>query len=145
VILHRNYVRATAWEKMRIAAMMKGGCILTLYRRDRGLAVPPSGKIECQHIVRDNKRLGHLYTIPLHAYYHQGRVPLGYDPRDARAAFGATLKDSMRVFRESHGVDDLDLWILLQKSMGMSTDLPPSKIVPRKLPQADVARPISQE
>ena len=142
MILHKNYVPATAWEKLRIAAMMKGGCVLTMYRRDRGLAVPPPGKIECQHIVRNNKRMGHLYTIPLHVYYHQGRVPLGYDPEGARFVFGATIKDSMRVFRESHGVDDLDLWVLLQKSMAMTTDLPPSKIFkrPEALPEAPVGQ-----
>lgn len=141
MIWHRKQVRATAWEKLRIDAMMKGGCILTMYRRERGLAVPPPGKIECQHIVRNNQRMGHIYTIPLHIYYHQGRVPRGYTLEDARELLGAALTDSMRVFRASHGVDDLDLWRYLQKLMGMSTELPPSKIVPRReaLPEADVA------
>lgn len=133
MIWHKNMQRPTAWEQMRIDAMMKGGCVLTMYRREQGLAVPPAGKVECQHIVRNNKRMGPLYTIPLHVYYHQGRVPRGYTPADARELLGATLKDSLRVFRESHGLDDLDLWFWLQKRMGMTTELPPSKIVPRRI------------
>ena len=132
VIWHRKQVRATAWEKLRIDAMMKGGCILTMYRREKGLAIPPPGKIECQHIVRDNHRLGHLYTIPLHVYYHRGVLPMGYHHATARLAFGAPLTDSLRVFRESHGVDDLDLWVILQGRLGMSAELPPSKILPRR-------------
>lgn len=133
MILHKNYVRPTAFERLRIDAIMKGGCILTMYRREKGLAVPPPGKIECQHIVRNNARMGHLYTIPLHVYYHQKHIPRGYTAKQARELWGATIKDSMRVFRESHGVDDLDLWALLQGQLGMSAELPPSKIVPRRV------------
>lgn len=34
MIWHKNWVRPTAWEQMRIDAMMKGGCILSMYRRE---------------------------------------------------------------------------------------------------------------
>lgn len=131
-MIHKHYIPATAWEKLRIAAMMKGGCTLTMYRRERGLAVPPLGKIECHHIVRDNKRMGHLYTLPLNVFYHRGQVPMGYSAEDARRVFGAPLTDGRKAFLASHGVDELELWKYLQALMGMTTDLPPSKILPRR-------------
>lgn len=131
-MLHKKYIPATAWEKLRIAAMMKGGCTLTMYRRERGLAVPPLGKIECHHIVRDNKRMGHLYTLPLNVFYHRGLVPMGYVAEDARRVFGAPLTDGRKAFLTSHGVDEIELWKYLQTLMCMTTDLPPSKILPRR-------------
>ena len=130
-MMHRNYIRPTALEQLRIDAMMKGGCVLTMYRRERGLAVPPPAKTECHHIVRNNKRMGHLYTISLNVYYHQGQRRPGSTAAEWRKLYGASLKDSMRVFRASHGVDDLDLWQYLQQLMGMSTELPVSKIYKR--------------
>lgn len=138
---HRKQIPATAFEKLRIDAMMKGGCALSLYRKELGLAVPTRGKIECQHIVRNNKRMGHWYTIPLHVYYHQGLVRyVAASREEARELYGASLKDSMRVFRESHGLDDLELWVWLQGRLGMDASLPASKIFRREaLTEADVA------
>lgn len=130
---HRKWVRPTAFEKLRMDAMMKGGCALSLYRRERGLLVPGRGKIECQHLVRNNKRMGHWYTIPLHIYYHQGQIRQVASTREeARELYGASLKDSMRVFRESHGLDDLELWVWLQGRLGMSAELPASKVFKRQ-------------
>jgi hypothetical protein len=140
VILHRNYVAATAWEKLRIAAMMKGGCIVTMYRQDltkpepvSGRGVPVRGTVECNHIVRDNKRMGHLYTIPMRSWYHRGVVPSpATSKEEARAWYGAALTDGRKAFLASHGVDEIELWKYLQTLMGMSTDLPLSKILPRR-------------
>jgi hypothetical protein len=132
VIWHPNQPKPTASERKRILAMMRDGCILTKYRRERKLAVPPPGKIERHHVVRGNRRMGHRYMIPLHVYYHQKWIPFGYTEDTARKAFGATIKDSIRVFRASHGVDDLELWVYLQGLLGMAADMPPSKIVPRR-------------
>lgn len=139
-MIHRNYIRATAWEKLRIAAMMKGGCIVTMYRLDltkpeppSGRGVPVTGRVECNHIVRDNKRMGHLYTIPMRAWYHRGVVPHpARSIEEARAWYGAALTDGRKAFLASHGVDEIELWTYLQKLLGMATDLPPSKILPRR-------------
>lgn len=149
-MMHRNYVRPTAWEQMRIDAMMKGGCIVTIYRLDlkqpappSGRGVPTRGKIECNHIVRSNKRMGHLYTIPMRAWYHRGVVPSpARSIEEARELYGAPLTDGRNAFLASHGVDDIELWKYLQTLMCMTTDLPPSKILPRRealLPEAEVS------
>lgn len=135
---HRKQIPATALEKLRISAMMKAGCMLSMYRRERGLLVPERGKIECHHIVRGPKRLGNLYTVSLNIWYHQ-RVPT-YPARDvahARELYGASIKDSMRVFRESHGIDDLELWVWGQERLGMSAELPVSKIYKAPVTEAD--------
>lgn len=134
MIWHRNYVRATAWEKMRMDAIQKGGCVLSMYRAERELEVPVGGKVEIHHIVRGNKRLGHLYTVPLRAWYHSRVVPYpATSETEALARYGATIKHGMKAFRASHDLDDLDLWQWLQARLGMSTELPPTKIVSRRV------------
>ena len=130
-MFHKNMPRATAFEKLRMDAIRKGGCVLSMYRRERGLAAPERGAIEIHHVVRNNKRMGQMYTIPLNTYYNSGVVVLPARRKsEAVEIYGASLKDGMRVFRASHGVDDLDLWKLLQERMGMSTELPHSKVLP---------------
>lgn len=131
--MHKKYVRPTALEQIRIDAMLKGGCVLSIYRTAQGLTVPERGKIEVHHLVSGNKRMGHTYTIPLRSFYHRGVVPYpAQSKEEARELYGAALSDGSKSFLKSHGVDDLELWKYLQILLGMSTDLPPSKILPRR-------------
>lgn len=139
MIWHRKFVRATPFERLRIDAMMRGGCVLSMMRRERGLLAPERGKIECHHLVRNNKRMGQWFTIPLHEYYNGGGLRYVASTKvEARELYGASLKDSMRVFRESHGLDDLELWVWLQGRLGMSAELPASKVFKRPLTEAEV-------
>lgn len=141
MIFHKKWVRPTVWEQMRINAMMKGGCILSIWRQDEknnptppsGRLVPERGVIECNHITRANKRMGNTYTIPLRSWYHRGVVPYPAQSKaEARELYGAALTDGGKTFRASHGVDELELWQYLQRLLGMDAGLPPSKIVPRR-------------
>lgn len=133
MIWHKNQKPPTALEQLRIDAMMKGGCYLSLLRRHLGLPVPTTGIVECQHITRGRKRLGHLYTIPLHSYYHRGVVPHpAQSKREALELYGASLADGSKAFKNSHGLDELELWQSLQRALGDSAELPKSKVLPRR-------------
>ena len=141
-MLHKNYIRATAFERLRIDAMRKAGCIMTMIRLELSeerakknlppLAVPENGRIEIHHLVEGNKRLGHWWTIALHSWWHRGVPPRGMRASEARALYGAALTDGRKAFYASHGFDERDLWVEAQGRMGMSVQLPVSKVFPRR-------------
>lgn len=134
MIPHKNYVKPTAFEKLRMDAIRKAGCILTMLRREKGLAVPEHGRIDIQHLKDTTHTFGHLYTIALHSWYHERVVPYpAKSVEEARQLYGATLRDGTKAFLASHGLTDRDLWVESQKRMGMSTDFPESKILPRRI------------
>jgi hypothetical protein len=140
-VIHKNYVRPTALEQIRINAMLKFGCIVIATRKARGLEVPARGKNEVHHLVEGNKRLGHGYTIVLNSWYHRGVVPYpATSKKEARARYGAALSDGRKAFYASHGFDDRDLWVDTQGRMGMSVQMPTSKIVPRREAQTEAHR-----
>lgn len=65
---------------------------------------------EIHHLISGNKRMGHWYTLPLckkaHDRMHDGTVP--------------------------HS-EQIDLWLKLQRYLGLDDGLPVSKIVPRRV------------
>jgi hypothetical protein len=65
------------------------------------------------HIIDGNKRMGHWYTLPVceddHVKCHNGTY--------------------------SHLVQ-IHTWLKVQHAMNLSDELPPSKILPRRLPEA---------
>lgn len=130
MIASKDMKRPTKFEQLRIDAMMKGGCILILRRQLRRLGqVPTNGRVECHHIVDGNKRLGHLYSIPLHSWYHRGVVPYpARSAREAREWYGASLANGSKAFKADHEVDELGLWQELQQLLGMSDELQESKV-----------------
>lgn len=132
MIWHKKYIRPTAWEQLRIDAVMKGGCRVSLRRTEMGLAVPTTGRVEYNHITEGGKRLGHLYGYPLHEWYHRAVVPYpARNKAEARKLYGASLADGSKAFVASHGLTERELWESLQRAMGMSTEWPESKRVPR--------------
>lgn len=140
MIAHRKYVRPTAYEQMRIDAMMKSGCYLSRLRRAMGLAVP-DGVFECHHITRGGKRLGHIYTVPLHEWYHRGVVPKDCrNKKEARRRYGASLADGSKAFKASHLLDEFELWQSLQRAMCMDDSLPSSKIYKRPEAHSEALR-----
>lgn len=141
MIAHKGQKKPTAWEQMRIDAIMKAGCYLSLVRIAMQLPVP-RGVIECHHITRGGKRLGHLYTIPLKDWYHRGVVPTDCRTKEeARSRYGASLAQGSKLFEEDHLVSELELWQSLQRAMGMDDSLPKSKVFKRETPpsEADVS------
>lgn len=123
----------TIAESKRIDAMMQMGCALTWIKYGRHVPA------ECHHITSCRKRLGPLYTIPLSPWYHRGVPDPGFSQRDMRRDFGASLADGSKEFQKSHGTTELELWQKIQFVLGLSDELPPSKLVPRR-----VATPASE-
>ena len=134
MIWHKRYVRPTALERIRSNAARKAGCILSAYRREKKLPVPSSGKTDLHHLKDGNKRMSEVYTIPLHSWYHERVVPYPCESiEEARARYGASLKDGSKAFVASHGITERGLWEMVQTRMGMSTEWPASKIFKREL------------
>ena len=127
MILHKGYVRPTAWERMRMDAIKKAGCILSMLRREKGLEVP-DGRTEIQHIKDTTHTLGHAYTICLDVWYHQGRPPKGVSYEDAWYRFGVPLTAGRKTFFDCHKLTERDLFVETNTRMGMDTSFPASKI-----------------
>jgi hypothetical protein len=133
VIWHKNYVRATPFEQIRMDAARKAGCILSALRTERGLEAPAGGRVELHHLIDGNRRMGHWHTIPLNDWYHSKVVPRRMTEAEAMARYGATIKHGSKAFLECHGLTDRDLWIEVQVRMGMDAEFPVSKILPRRI------------
>lgn len=140
MIPHKNYVKPTAWEKMRNNAIRKSGCILSILRTAKGLEVP-NNRVEIQHIKDTTHTFGHAYTICLDVWYHQGRPPKGVSCEDAQRRFGAPLTAGRKTFFASHKLSERDLFVETNTRMGMDTSFPASKIFKREslLPEAEVS------
>lgn len=119
-MMHRNAKRQTAAERARNDRIMSMHCIVCALSGDFA-----PRKLECQHIVRANKRLGHWFTIPLCLGHHQGKWS------DQVVQVG--IADGRHAFKEAHGYDELELWQKLQVTLGLPDDLPASKIISRRL------------
>lgn len=116
--MKNNASAATKAEKERIKRLFLGvGCICCLLRF--GLK---NSHIEIHHIVRGNKRLGHWYTLPLCHPHHQQR---GDGP-------WTSIANGRKAFAAIHG-DELDLWLKVQHMLGLDDELPPSKVLPRRI------------
>lgn len=127
MIWHKNMVRATAEEQARIDRMMTLGCILTLVRE------LPRVNAECHHLIVGNKRMGALYTIPLSPWYHRAVCLPGWTPIQMRFELGPSITHGSKVFFRAHRITEHELWVAVQKRLGLPTDMPLSKIV-RRMP-----------
>jgi hypothetical protein len=133
MIWHKNQKPMLKSERLRNDRMMQLGCIVSRIRKDRGLAVPTRGAVQCHHIVEGGKRLGHGYTIPLNVWYHLGFVPFQCaDAEEAIAMYGASLVHGRPLFIASHGTER-ELWEMTQSLLGLPADWPESKVLPRRL------------
>lgn len=125
-MMSRNQPRPTAAEKERIDRMMALGCVLTWLKYGERRSA------ECHHITVGRKRLGHWYSIPLTPWYHRGEVFPGATRGGMRAMYGASLADGSKAFVASHGYTELELWLRIQHALGLSDELPKSKVLPRR-------------
>lgn len=90
----------TLAERARFEALHEIGCICC---RKRGLSHWP---IEIHHLLRGNRRRGHMYTIPLCAWTHRG-VPLPmWTVAGMTAVFGPSLAHGSKPFHAAFGSDD---------------------------------------
>lgn len=133
MIWHRNYVPPTAEEQRRIHAMMALGCVACAC-----LGVPNLQFTECHHICEGNKRLGHLYTIPLCTGHHRGiwsRSQYEWVPVDKQVCITLLPKSGQpsgrRLFVAVYGPERA-LWERVQDKLCLPRDWPTSKILPRR-------------
>lgn len=115
----------TKAEKARIDRMLALGCICCM--EQFGIQQPA----ECHHIVSGNKRLGHLYTLPLCPGHHRGYWP----DFDALKVHGiieppVSIASGRKLFDEKYGSEEY-LWALVQERLGLPVITPKTKIVAR--------------
>jgi hypothetical protein len=106
-------------EAVRLTLIMQMSCVVCALVGDLR-----SRKVECHHIVRDNRRLGHWFTLPVCVGHHRGEWT------DQVVRVG--IASGRHAFKEAHGYDELELWQRFQVSLGMDDALPASKIVARR-------------
>ena len=128
MIWSRNMVRATPFERERTDRVRSMFClcceIIGYSWRER---------VEAHHILSGNKRMGHLFVIPLCAGHHQSRWSarqIAVIPVGQRIAVGG--KDSgSKLFTRVYGTQR-ELWEKTQRKLGLPvSSWPVSKILPR--------------
>lgn len=125
-MISKNAPRATAYESRRINRMKAEiGCILCLLRTG-----VPNYHVEVHHIVRGNKRLGHWYTLPLCRSHHRIR---------GNGGIFTSIADGSKAFNKIHGTQ-LDLWVKVQHMLELPDELPPTKVLQRRVPHVDALR-----
>lgn len=116
----------TKAERTRINLIMGMSCAVCALHGDVSKRA-----LELHHIVRGNKRLGHWFSLQLCKGHHQKQ----WDKKNPQLAQVA-ISDGRQAFRRAHGgLDDLGIWRRLQVVLGYDDSLPPSKLVPRRLPK----------
>jgi len=134
LIWHPNYVRPTREEKRRMSAILTLGCAACVQEPPGWPAARPS----VHHIVEGNRRLGHLYTIPLCAGHHQGRwtrAQRHYMDSSVIEMRAIALSDGSKLFVLRYGTER-ELWEATQLMLDLPVIWPESKILPRRLPDA---------
>lgn len=110
MIWHAN---AKPWTKAELARAERMaeeiGCIFCGLNGDMG---PCAVR---HHIISGNKRMGHWYTLPLCEKHHTD-------------CHNGTLNHAMQI----------DRWLKVQHLLGLSDELPPSKLPKRNIPEAEV-------
>lgn len=121
MIWHRHAIRATPEELARNDLIRQMHCMCCALKGDLS-----KKKVDIHHLKSGNKRMGHLYTIPLCPAHHRGQ-------RGAKDAQEPYVHGGMKAFRAHWGYDDRQLWQKLQVMLGMDDSLPVSKILPRRV------------
>lgn len=94
------------------------GCICC-----RLLRLESKTPLEIHHLLIGGKRAGHWFTICLCWMHHQGRSISG---------LWTSIAQGSRAFTKMHGTQ-WDLWLKTQHMLGLQDELPPSKILPRRV------------
>jgi hypothetical protein len=122
MIMHRNTPRPKKAEQDRINFIMGLSCAVCALHGDVSKRA-----LECHHIVRNARRMGHWYTLQLCRGHHQGR----WDQRNPQPAQVA-ISDGRKAFRRAHGgLDDLQIWQRQQVALGYDDALPATKVFKR--------------
>jgi hypothetical protein len=132
MIWSKNMPKPTKAEQTRINLIMSMSCCVCALHGDVSKRA-----LECHHIVRGGKRLGHWYTLQICRGHHRGI----WDERSPQPA-QISIADGSKAFRAAHGgLDDLQIWQRQQFVLGLDDSLPATKILPRRhVPQTEAQR-----
>lgn len=93
-------LRATKAEKARFDKLSRILCVACW---DTGLCC---GKTECHHLLSGGRRRGHLFTVPLGKWHHQGIPLAGSDTTTMTKLYGPSLRLQSKAFHEAYGTDN---------------------------------------
>lgn len=94
-----------------MSAIVRLGCICTRIRFD--VHEPTT----VHHITDSGRRLGHMYTIPLNGWYHQGYCKPGMNSKQMEAYYGPSLAKSKKDFERVFG-GEMHLLSLVRQELG---------------------------
>lgn len=83
----------TKYERQRIESFRHIGCI-----------VSGSPQYDVHHLVEGGVRLGHLFTIPLHPWFHRG-YDYGHGQAHMTANYGPSLELDKGAFEDKYGTE----------------------------------------
>ena len=110
----------TLLEAQRIERMkVEIGCICCVLNN-----LTPTRHLEIHHLLVGGVRESHWYTICLCWTHHQGRLLSG---------LWTSIAQGSKAFTKVHG-SQWDLWLKTQHLLDLDDTLPPSKLVPRRVP-----------
>lgn len=130
MIWHPNYVRPTREEKRRMDLMVQLPCRACIQEPPGW----PRARSCVQHIVEGNRRMGHLYTIPLCAGHHQGRwtrAQRHFMDSSVIEMRAVALSDGSKLFVARYGTER-DMWEETQLELDLPVIWPESKIFKRE-------------
>lgn len=130
MIWHPGYIKATPEEKRRMSAILTLGCAACVQEPPGW----PAARPDVHHIVEGNRRLGHLYTLPLCKGHHQGlwnRHQRHYMDSSVIEMRAVALSDGSKLFVERYGTER-ELWEASQLMLDLPVVWPESKILPRR-------------
>lgn len=102
----RSTGKPTKAEAQRLDAMSRCACLACRMNRQLGWGATLM-ELETHHLLSGGRRVGHMHTVRLCHYHHQGkRLPGAHTSyRAAAAIFGPSLEREPRRFREVYGMD----------------------------------------
>lgn len=111
--------RPTSAEAERLERMKTEiGCICCLLND-----LTSNRHLEIHHLLVGGQRCSHWYSICLCWTHHQGRLLSG---------LWTSIAQGSKAFTEVHG-SQWDLWLKTQHMLDLDDELPPSKLVARRL------------
>lgn len=104
----RSTGKPTRAQAARIEAVKMGPCMACLVLVGRGQIDrhKADGPCDYHHLKSGNIRRGHDFGIGLCGWHHRALPDWAHTPPDMREAYGPSLMDGSRRFRETFGSDD---------------------------------------
>jgi hypothetical protein len=109
----RSTGKPTKEEADWIVAIKTHNCVAC---EVQGLDNPFEG-CDAHHLLSGGRRIGHDATVGLCPWHHRA-VPVWSDAKRTRSAYGPSLMDGSKLFRDAYGTDD-ELLALQKRLLGI--------------------------